>query len=106
MAISSLFLSCLLFLFAARSPGAASEAATPIPAADREPAVTCIFSHPSYSGLCKQTEIPQKGTTGKEACESILSCLNDSRCIKTYCDATTIRGGWKLESAEVQTEEK
>jgi hypothetical protein len=26
--------------------------------------------------------------------------LNDSRCTATYCNATTIRGGWKLESVK------
>ena len=77
-----------------------------LPAADPSPTVTCSFSHPSYSGLCKQSETLAKDTTGKETCEGILSCLNDSRCIKTYCDATTIRGGWKLESVEVTPEEK
>ncbi len=90
-----------LLLFEAGSLRPSSEPAPTVPAADPEPTVTCTFSHPSYSGMCKQTETLQKGTTGKEACQSILDCLNDSRCIKTYCDATTIRGGWKLESAEV-----
>lgn len=106
----------LIFTFEAGSLRRSSEAApspppshppgTSVPAADPEPRVTCSFSHPSYSGLCKQTETLSKGTSGKEACESILECLNDSRCIKTYCDATTIRGGWKLESVEVTPEEK
>jgi hypothetical protein len=89
----------LIFTFEAGSLRRSSEAAP-----DTSPTVTCSFSHPSYSGMCKQTEALPKGTTGKEACESILSCLNDSRCIKTYCDATTIRGGWKLESVEVTPE--
>lgn len=100
----------LIFTFEAGSLRRSSEAAPasplPRPAADPSPTVTCSFSHPSYSGMCKQSEALPKGTTGKEACESILSCLNDSRCIKTYCDATTIRGGWKLETVEVTPEEK
>src|SRR6266566_6829500 len=33
-------------------------------------------------------------------CAQVLSCLNDVRCIKTYCNATTIRTGWKLEKVE------
>ena len=33
-------------------------------------------------------------------CSRVLSCLNDARCIRTYCNATTIRGGWKLETVE------
>ncbi len=72
-----------------------SEAGPPPP-----PQATCTFTNPAYSGKCVQTaEVPQ-GATAQQACESILQCLNNVDCLKTYCDATTIRSGWKLESAK------
>lgn len=62
--------------------------------------VECTFSHPSYSGRCTVTEETASSLTPRTACERILGCLNDSRCsTKTYCNATTIRGGWRLETA-------
>jgi len=64
------------------------------------PQVTCTFTNPAYSGKCVQTAEVAQGSTAKQACESILQCLNNVDCIKTYCNATSIRGGWKLESAK------
>ena len=40
-----------------------------------------------------------EGSSPAQACQSVLQCLNDVDCLKTYCQATTIRSGWKLESA-------
>jgi len=60
--------------------------------------VTCAFSHPSYSGWCRVTEDLPAGTGSRTFCSRVLACLNDVRCLGTYCNATTIRGGWKLES--------
>jgi hypothetical protein len=62
--------------------------------------VTCSFSNPGYSGFCRQTQSLGKGASAAKVCSGILRCLNDVRCVKTYCDATTIRGNWKLESVE------
>jgi hypothetical protein len=64
------------------------------------PQATCVFSNPAYSGLCTQQTPLSKGATPAQACESVLSCLNNVDCLKTYCSATTLRGGWKLESAK------
>lgn len=61
--------------------------------------VECVFSNPAYSGRCTVSEETPKAATPRKACETILSCLNDTRCTKTYCNATTIRGGWKLEES-------
>jgi hypothetical protein len=36
----------------------------------------------------------------RQACEVILSCLNDARCVKTYRQATSLRGGWTLRSVK------
>jgi hypothetical protein len=89
----TLGLAAVLVLLFSGSPSP-SEAGPPPPQA------TCTFSNPAYSGKCVQTaDIPQ-GSTAQQACQSILQCLNNVDCIKTYCDATTIRGGWKLESAK------
>ena len=66
--------------------------------------ITCSFSNPGYSGYCREmADVPKNGT-GDAVCADILTCLNDNACIKTYCQATTVRGGWKLES--VKEEEK
>ena len=60
------------------------------------PKATCVLTNPSYSGPCSVTvEVPKDGTP-RQACEAVLACLNDTRCLKTYCSATTIRGGWAL----------
>jgi len=63
------------------------------------PAATCVFTNPSYSGKCVETAEVRSGSSAQEACESILRCLNDVGCAKTYCRATEIRSGWRLESA-------
>jgi hypothetical protein len=68
--------------------------------------VECTFSNPSYSGHCGVSEVTPRSDSPRSACERILTCLNDAQCsTKTYCNATTIRGGWKLESAKEQTKE-
>ena len=61
--------------------------------------VECVFSNPAYSGRCTVSEESPRSASPKQACGTVLSCLNDARCSKTYCDATTIRGGWKLEES-------
>jgi hypothetical protein len=79
-----------------------SSRASPPPAATPGAAstVTCAFSHPSYSGWCRVTREIPSGATAERLCSRVLSCLNDVRCTRTYCNATTIRGGWKLESVQ------
>jgi hypothetical protein len=61
---------------------------------------TCVFTNPAYSGACTQTTPISAGSTAAQACQSVLSCLNNAQCEKTYCNATQVRGGWKLESAK------
>jgi len=83
--------------------GAADRAAAPSGSART---VTCSFSHPSYSGFCRETRrVPENGTAAA-VCNDLLRCLNDVRCVETLCQATTIRGGWKLERMEEQEEKK
>ncbi|HXW04950.1 MAG TPA: hypothetical protein VD833_06955 [Vicinamibacterales bacterium] len=60
--------------------------------------VDCTFSNPRYSGNCVERVTPGEKQTPVQACRVVLGCLNDPRCVKTYCNATTIRGGWILES--------
>jgi hypothetical protein len=64
------------------------------------PTATCTFVNASYSGKCVETTEVPNGSSPQRACESILRCLNDVGCVKTYCQATTIRSGWRLESAK------
>jgi hypothetical protein len=63
---------------------------------------TCDFSNPGFSGHCFEHVTIGKPRDASAACGQILDCLNSSMCTKTYCSATTIRGGWKLESAKVE----
>jgi hypothetical protein len=83
----------ILVLLAAFAPGRAQDAPTPLPTA------TCTFMNPSYAGKCVETADVTAGSSAQHACESILRCLNDADCPKTYCRATEIRTGWRLESA-------
>jgi hypothetical protein len=64
--------------------------------------VTCELSNPAYSGWCRVTEKLAKGVSPGDVCEGVLRCLNDVACTRTYCNATTIRGGWRLESVRTQ----
>jgi hypothetical protein len=59
--------------------------------------VTCSFSNPGYSGWCRQTETVPNGKSSAGVCREILTCLNNTLCTKTYCNASGIRGNWKLE---------
>jgi hypothetical protein len=74
----------------------APEAQSAAPAAQ----ATCVFSNPAFSGKCTENAPVASGSTPAQACQAILSCLNNVDCLKTYCQATTIRSGWKLESAK------
>ena len=76
--------------------GASAPAATPGAVAT----VTCALSHPSYSGWCRVTSDISTRAGAKRFCSQTLACLNDVRCTRTYCNATTIRLGWKLESVQ------
>src|SRR5258708_37090448 len=59
----------------------------------------CAFSNPSFAGQCKETTDVRPGSSPRKACEEILACLNNAACIKSYCEATTIRQGWPRDSA-------
>ena len=74
---------------------------SPAPAGEPETyTVQCTFSNPSYSGHCGVSEVAPRSASPESTCQQILVCLNDAQCTKTYCNATTIRSGWKLESAK------
>jgi hypothetical protein len=62
--------------------------------------VACTFDHADYAGQCVENTATEGDQTPVLACQAILSCVNDSRCVKTYCQSTTLRGGWKLVSAK------
>lgn len=63
--------------------------------------VTCSFSNPSYSGWCRETRPVPEGGSAEQICQDILSCLNNVQCGEAHCNATQIRGGWKIEKVEV-----
>lgn len=76
-----------------------------VPAATENPPVVaeCTFTNPAYSGKCVVSEKGPADATPQQTCEAILTCLNDTRCAaKSYCNATSIRGGWKLEEAKAK----
>jgi hypothetical protein len=66
---------------------------------EKEPPVVCGFRNSSYTGLCEERTPYVQGKKLEALCKPILDCLNDTRCIKTYCGSTTVRQGWVLESA-------
>jgi hypothetical protein len=64
-------------------------AAAGIAAAKERPRPSCCFAHPQHAGTC--VVHPARG----ETCASILTYLNRPRSTgKTYCENTTVRGGW------------
>jgi hypothetical protein len=66
----------------------------------KEPPVVCGFRNASHTGLCEERTPYVKDKKLEVICKPILDCLNDIRCIKTYCGSTTVRQGWTLESAK------
>ncbi len=96
--IASLALAAFLATVLAPSP-AAGQHETSVATRQASAKATCMFTHRAYSGKCTQTVDVDEGSTANDACAVVLDCLNDVRCTKTYCGATSLRGGWKLESA-------
>jgi|GEM_PF-1541790 len=86
--------------------GASSCPVFPTRSSDNSSSFMCTFSNPGYSGECRESGTLKEGETAGDACNSILQCLNNVRCEKTYCGATTVREGWKLESAKETPEKK
>ena len=84
---------------AANAGGPPALAADAGPGQEKEPPVVCGLRNASYTGLCEERTPYEKGKKLEALCKPILDCLNDTRCIKTYCGSTTIRQGWVLESA-------
>jgi len=95
----------LALLLVAAAAGSMGGRSVPPPAEpvsvvqEKEPPVVCGFRNASYTGLCEERTPYVQGKKLDALCKPILDCLNDTRCIKTYCGATTIRQGWVLESA-------
>jgi len=62
--------------------------------------VVCTFTNPAYSGTCEVSETTPRSVSPQAACRDVLACLNSHRCVtKTYCNATTVRSGWRLVTA-------
>jgi hypothetical protein len=93
------FLLLALLCATGRSvPAAPAQETTPTPADTYT--VECDFTNPAYSGSCLVSEETPVGLSPRSACRRVLSCLNNPRCVsKTYCNATAIRGGWRLTEA-------
>ena len=81
------------------APPAAQAAPKPEP-------VACTFAHPQYAGNCVETVTPADKQTPVQACRVVLGCLNNAQCVKTYCQSTTIRGGWTLVSPKEKEKER
>lgn len=78
----------------------------PVPGAVDEATVECQLQNPRYVGTCVEKVTPVKDQSHLDACRVVLACLNDSRCVKTYCQATTIRGGWTLVSPKPEPKKR
>ncbi len=74
-------------------------AATSHQAAPRKIDVTCTFANRSYAGDCVEKTTRAAREKPAAACKPILDCLNNPRCVQSYCEATTIRQGWTLKAA-------
>ena len=88
------FLVLVTCLFLVPSSGATQSS-------DKPKTVTCSFSNPGYSGWCKQNAPLPGGGSAQQVCQGILNCLNNTQCNETFCNATQLRGNWKLESIAV-----
>jgi hypothetical protein len=75
-------------------------AAVPRPALAPAVEVTCTFANPAYAGDCVEKTTREEKQKPAAACGPILDCLNNPRCVKTYCQSTTVRQGWTLKSAK------
>ena len=62
--------------------------------------VTCTFVNPAYAGSCVATTTRKKDQKPAAACKPILDCLNNPLCVKTYCQASSVRQGWTLKTAK------
>ncbi len=97
---SSIALSVVLASALAARPAAVGQAVAADGTAPAAAKASCVFTHPAFSGKCTENvDVAENSTRGRQPVPLILDCLNDVRCTKTYCSATTLRGGWKLESA-------
>lgn len=96
---SSIALSVVLASALAARPAAVGQAVAADGTAPAAAKASCVFTHPAFSGKCTENVDVAENSSADTACSLILDCLNDVRCTKTYCSATTLRGGWKLETA-------
>ena len=94
------FWSLALVALAALVLVSADRAVGSPPPKDTSAKADCAFSNPGYSGWCRYTVAIPQGATPKQACEAVLSCLNDNACASNPCNANNIRSGWKLEEAK------
>jgi hypothetical protein len=76
------------------------------PPKDNSPRADCAFSNPGYSGWCRQSVPIGAGATPKQACEAVLSCLNNNACEANYCNAPNVRSGWRLEEAKASQSQR
>jgi len=70
------------------------------PAAAEQRTAVCTFTNPAYSGECVESTTIAEDSTAKKACQAILDCLNNPRCVTTYCNSSTLRSGWVLKKSE------
>lgn len=60
-----------------------------MPARAADAPAACCFTNPEFAGVCRV--VPGED----ESCDTILSYLNNPNSTgKSYCDRTTVRGGW------------
>lgn len=63
----------------------------------------CVLANEGVAGPCTETATLDGTLSVSAACGAILACLNDPQCGRTYCQGTSMRHGWRLESSRRAT---
>lgn len=59
----------------------------------------CVFSNDEVADPCIEATGIDADRSPEDVCTDILMCLNGATCGRRFCVETTIRRGWRLESA-------
>lgn len=68
-------------------------------AAQHRRVALCAFTNDGVAERCLEATGFGPDQSPADACTEILMCLNGASCGRPFCGETTIRGGWRLESA-------
>jgi mono/diheme cytochrome c family protein len=66
----------------------------------------CVFANDGVPEQCVEATGIAPSQSAGDACSEILMCLNGATCARHFCVDTTVREGWRLESASRITFER